>query len=121
MLIRRADALRQQYRRTQKRQIRRERSLDDFEVQAFLQRLVIPAEDTPSSRAAKKERIERALLALDQLPAEYRQMILWHNRDGLGWQEIAAKLDRSPDAVRMLWKRAIKRLKTLLDADSETE
>jgi len=46
-------------------------------------------------------------------------LIYWHNRDGLGWQEIAAKLDRSPDAVRMVWKRAIDRLKKLLDAESE--
>jgi RNA polymerase sigma-70 factor (ECF subfamily) len=121
MLIRRLDALRQQYRRTAKRQIKRERSLNDLDVQEFLNNLVTEPDQTPGSRAARKERIERTVQALEQLPIEYRQMIYWHNRDGLGWQQIAVKLDRSPDAVRMLWKRAITRLKKILDADSKRE
>lgn len=115
ILIRRLDALRQQYRRTAKRQIRRERSLDDDEVQELLKNFVTSPGETPGSKAAKKEHWERTEQALEQLPVEYRQVILWHNRDGLGWPQIAKKLDRSPDAVRMLWKRAIDRLKDILN------
>jgi RNA polymerase sigma-70 factor, ECF subfamily len=114
ILIRRLDALRQQYRRTAKRQIRRERSLDDEEVLERLKNYVTAPGDTPGSKAVKKERRERTEHALEQLPVEYRQIIIWHNRDGLGWQEIAKTLDRSPDAVRMLWKRAVNRLKQIL-------
>lgn len=117
LLLRRMDALRQRYRRTKKRQIRRERSLDDFEVQEFLQRLIMPPEDTPGSKAVRKERTERMLAALDKLPNAYRQVILWRNRDGLTWPEIGKKVDRSPDALRMFWKRAMARLKKILEPD----
>lgn len=119
MLIRRLDALRQQYRRAAKRQIRRERSLDDLDVQELLNHLVTAPDQSPGSRAAKKERHERIQRAIEALSPEYRQVIIWHNRDGLGWQEIAHKVDRSPDAVRMLWKRAITRLQQILDVHRE--
>jgi RNA polymerase sigma-70 factor (subfamily 1) len=119
ILIRRMDALRQQYRRTAKRQIKRERSLNDLDVQEFLNSLVTEPDQTPGSRAARKERHERIHRAIETLPPEYRQVILWHNRDGLGWQQIARKVDRSPDAVRMLWERAINRLQQILDVHRE--
>ncbi|MGD9648024.1 MAG: RNA polymerase sigma factor [Pirellulales bacterium] len=119
-LIRRLDALRQQYRRTAKRQIRRERSLDDDEVQELLKNHATAPGDTPGSRAAKKERRARTEQALGQLSVGYRQIIIWHNRDGLSWQEIAKKLDRSPDAVRMLWKRAVNRLKQSLETGDQS-
>ena len=114
VLVRRMDALRQRYRRTAKRQIRRERSLDDLDVREFLKHLVSGEDATPGSMAAANERREQVQRALKRLPIEYRQIILWHDRDGLGWTQIALKLDRSPDAVRMLWKRAIRKLTEVL-------
>lgn len=119
ILIRRMDALRQRYRRTAKRQIRRERSLDDVDLRDFLKSLVSAADQTPGSQALAKERRERVQKALRRIPAEYRQVILWHDRDGLGWPAIAQKLERSADAVRMLWNRAVKHLATELCGLSE--
>lgn len=114
LLIRRLDALRQQYCRTAKRQIRRERSLHDVEVRDFLKHFVTDVNATPGSCAARNEKRERIQEALRRLPVGYRQVILWHHQDGLGWTQIATKLDRSPDAVRMLWKRAIQTLTEVL-------
>jgi RNA polymerase sigma-70 factor, ECF subfamily len=118
VLVRRMDALRQRYRRTAKRQIRRERSIHDFDVREFLEHLVSGTDATPGSLAVANERRERVQQALKRLPVEYRQVILWHDREGLGWTQIALKLDRSPDAVRMLWKRAIRKLTDLLGDSS---
>ena len=110
LLVGRMDALRQRYRRTAKRQIRRERSLEDIDVQEFLKGLAIASDHTPGSRALAKEREALVKQALKRIPRGYRQVILWHNRDGLGWPAIAQKLERSPDAARMLWSRAVKKL-----------
>jgi RNA polymerase sigma-70 factor (ECF subfamily) len=119
ILIRRLDSLRKRYRGTAKRQIRRERSLDDVDVRDYLKSLVSAADQTPGSQAAANERREQVQQALKRLPKEYRTMIFWHNRDGLGWTQIALKLDRSPDAARMLWKRAVQQLANILRDKSE--
>jgi len=115
ILVRRLDALRQRYRRTAKRQIRRERSIEDLDVREFVKHLVSGADATPGSQAATNERRERVQQALARLPAGYRQVIVWHDRDGLAWTQIALKLGRSPDAVRMLWKRAMGKLSEILN------
>jgi RNA polymerase sigma-70 factor, ECF subfamily len=119
ILIRRLDSLRKRYRRTAKRQIRRERSLDDVDVRDYLNSMVSAADQTPGSQAVANERRERVWQALKRLPKEYRTVILWHNRDGLGWPQIGLKLDRSPDAARMLWRRAVQQLANILRDKSE--
>jgi RNA polymerase sigma-70 factor (ECF subfamily) len=58
------------------------------------------------------EAIQRTL---DRLPEEYRLVIVWHDRDGLPFGEIGRRLDRSADAARRLWSRAIGRLQELLN------
>jgi DNA-directed RNA polymerase specialized sigma24 family protein len=70
----------------------------------------------------RKERVARLLASIDKLPREYRQIILWRSRDELTWPEIGRKVDRSPDAVRMFWKRAMARLKKILqDEDLDAD
>ncbi len=119
ILIRRFDSLRKRYRRTAKRQIRRERSLDDIDVRDYLKSMISAADQTPGSQAVANERREQVQQALKRLAKEYRTVILWHNRDGLSWPQIGLKLNRSPDAARMLWKRAVQQLKDILHDKSE--
>jgi RNA polymerase sigma-70 factor (ECF subfamily) len=70
---------------------------------------------SPSSRVMAGER-ERALeCGVAQLPDDYRQVIIWHHREGLPFDEIGHRLGRSPDAARRLWSRAIERLQELLN------
>ena len=52
--------------------------------------------------------------SLQELPRGYREIILWRNQDRLTWPQIAKRLNRSQDAVRMLWNRAVQRLKKQL-------
>jgi RNA polymerase sigma-70 factor (ECF subfamily) len=115
-LVRRVGALRKRYRRTQKRQIARERRMEEVDIEDYLKSIACPAEHTPGSQAAAKEERERVEQALKRLSPAHRRVIRWHARDGLSYQQIAEKIDRSPDAVRMLWNRAVKELTKVLSA-----
>ena len=53
--------------------------------------------------------------AIHRLPAASRKVVTLRYRDRLKFSEIAVKLGRSPDAVRMLWYRAIDRLASELE------
>jgi len=46
-----------------------------------------------------------------QLTAEIHQIIQWHHRDRLTFEEIGQRLNRSAEAVRKLWARGIERLR----------
>jgi RNA polymerase sigma-70 factor (ECF subfamily) len=65
---------------------------------------------SPSAAAVMGERAVRLAQALAGLPPDYREVIVLRNLEGLQFQEVAARMGRSPGAVRMLWARAIERL-----------
>jgi RNA polymerase sigma-70 factor (ECF subfamily) len=65
---------------------------------------------SPSSVLITGERDRAVQRHLQRLPDDYRQVILWHHRDGLPFDEIGRRLGRSADAARRLWSRAIDRL-----------
>ena len=69
---------------------------------------------SPSQQAIQHEQAEALQAAMAQLSPDYRQVLEWHHRDHLSFVEIAQRLDRSPDAIRMLWKRAIEKLQEVL-------
>jgi RNA polymerase sigma-70 factor (ECF subfamily) len=63
--------------------------------------------------------------ALEQLPEDYRQVILLRHIEQLPHSEIARRMNRSEGAVRMLWVRALAQLRNTVDptgggASSET-
>jgi RNA polymerase sigma-70 factor, ECF subfamily len=70
---------------------------------------------SPSSVLIAGERERAVGRHLELLPEDYRLVILWHHRDGLPFDEIGRRLDRSVDAARRLWSRAIDRLQELLN------
>jgi RNA polymerase sigma-70 factor (ECF subfamily) len=55
----------------------------------------------------RKERSELLNATLQALPDRYREVIELRNVQGLSFEEIAVKLNRSSGATRMLWLRAI--------------
>ncbi len=75
-------------------------------------RLIPIQATTPSVIASNREDIERLDLALDTLAPEYRDVIVQTKLEGLSYREIAEKLGKSPDAVRMLVARAMAALTT---------
>ena len=68
--------------------------------------------DSPSTVASHREQQTIIADALESLPDDYREVIVMRNLRGLSHAEIAEKMARSESAIRMLWLRALKELKT---------
>jgi RNA polymerase sigma-70 factor (ECF subfamily) len=105
-----------------RRDVRREVSiermgaaLDQSTIQ--LAALVPAAEKSPS--VAVQQREEAVMLAdrLAQLSDDYREVLILRNLQGLPFEEIAQRIGRSVGATRMLWLRAIEKLRTLYQAE----
>jgi RNA polymerase sigma-70 factor (ECF subfamily) len=58
-----------------------------------------------------RERQELLLRALERLPEDYRHVMVLRYQQELTFEEIGREMRRSADAVRMLWARALERLK----------
>lgn len=102
--------------RAGKRDVQRELPLDG-DSQTALGELPALDANTPSEFAASREQQERLLQAVGQLPEDYRQVIEWHHREGLTFEAIATRIQRSPEAVRKLWVRGLRKLEELLKDD----
>lgn len=72
----------------------------------------LPAKDsTPSSQVIGRERAARLMSAMHQLPKQHREIIQLRFFEGLTHKQVAARMDRSHDAVRCLLVRAIRQLR----------
>lgn len=113
----------EQHKLTAKRDVRREISLRErvasLEQSSFdLDAALVSPWSSPGSQV---EREEQAVLVADQLaklPEDYRQVVMLRNLQGLSFEEVAARLGRSSGAVRMLWLRAIDRLRQQLEKEN---
>jgi RNA polymerase sigma-70 factor, ECF subfamily len=70
--------------------------------------------DRADTSAALSERDARVRAALDELPAEYRDVVALHYHQDLGLQEIADRLGATESAVRSRLHRARSRLRSIL-------
>src|SRR6266849_4512407 len=105
--------------RAQKRNVRREVSLE--QRQKTLEKSAAKVEAAllchGSSPSAQAQRRELAAILADQLaklPANYREVIVLRNLEGLAFDEVARRMGRTSGAVRVLWMRALDRLRQLL-------
>ena len=108
----------QRFRTAQARRVSRECSLD-ASLGATSQALgnLIAANGTTPSQAAQRRELSVVLAdALAELPPDYREVIVLRNLRELDWEQVAHKMGRSTDAVRMLWTRALKQLRPLIEA-----
>jgi len=100
------------YQGTLKRNITRELSIDQLEqsVNAStrkLDTLLVAQDPSPSHLAVAHEQRERLAKVLEELPEDYRQVILLRNFEELSHEDVAQRMGRSEPAVRMLWLRAL--------------
>jgi RNA polymerase sigma-70 factor (ECF subfamily) len=102
------------YQGTAKRQAGREVPLaslgDSVNVEA--------GQPSPSSPLRYEEEVEQVRQALDRLPELYRQVLVWRQWEDLPFAEIARRLDRTVDAARMLWWRALERFHEEMGPDA---
>jgi RNA polymerase sigma-70 factor (ECF subfamily) len=86
--------------------MRRERPIEDgqpkFEVS--------DPRRSPRASLIAKEESEALQAALARLPEDYRTVLRLRNWDGLPFAEVGRQMERSEEAVRKLWSRAILRL-----------
>jgi RNA polymerase sigma-70 factor (ECF subfamily) len=73
---------------------------------------------TPSAVALAHEQAEAVHQALEKLPADYRQVILWRIQEGLSFEAIGRLLGRTPNAAEKLWARALRRVQQGLEVPS---
>lgn len=102
-----------------KRDVRKQRSLDQKvgladQSQPGLARFLEQDITSPSTPMQRNESLDQLLMAIDQLPEDYQRVIRMRHFDDLSFNEIAEQLDRNSGAVRMMWVRAVEKLRTCL-------
>jgi RNA polymerase sigma-70 factor (ECF subfamily) len=108
----------------EKRDVRREVSLEEIgrrleKSTVRLESFLAEQAESPSGCASRRE--DEILLAdtLALLPADYRDVIVLRHIEGLPFEEVAQRMDRSAGAVRMLWLRALKRMRDTLNSEPQ--
>jgi RNA polymerase sigma-70 factor (ECF subfamily) len=111
ILLNNVSNFRRRYVASEKRQVARERSLDGNG--ALSEGRFSPSLDTPSpsGRAAANEECLALDRALEHLPADYREVILLRHEQALSFADVGRLMERSEEAARKLWVRAIGRLR----------
>jgi RNA polymerase sigma-70 factor (ECF subfamily) len=101
------------YKGTARRDPAREISLDDAlaESSRRLGAMFAAPDTSPSARADQRDHELRLAQALTRLPDDYREVILLRNVEGLSHEAVAKQMQRGVGAVRMLWVRALARLR----------
>lgn len=103
--------------RTSGRRVGREQSLDqlvDRSSQA-MERILATDGTSPSASAQRRDLGVVLSDALAQLGEDHREVIVLHHLEGLDWDEVARRMRRTTGAARMLWTRALKQLRPLID------
>ena len=101
-----------------KRDFRREQAIEGALYQSSVDIGRALADSTPcvSSQAAAAEQVVLLAAAIDQLPEDYREVIILREIERLSFADVAERLDRSTGAVRMLWVRALEKLRSNMGA-----
>ncbi|MEO1497993.1 MAG: sigma-70 family RNA polymerase sigma factor [Planctomycetota bacterium] len=101
-----------------KRDIRREVSLDRVQGPSDRSNTARAASlaqsgETPSACFERNENARTLSEMLDSLPEDYREVLRLRHHEGLDFSAIGDRMGRSSGAVRMLWLRGVKRLRSL--------
>jgi RNA polymerase sigma-70 factor (ECF subfamily) len=108
------------YQKTRRRDVRLERQLAAELEQSSqaLERGLAAAQVTPSQLAEGREQAVRLAEALEQLPPDYREVLLLRHFEGLSFPDVARRLRRSVDSVKNVWARALARLRPLMQEEA---
>ncbi len=110
-----ADLLRH-YLGTQGRDVRLEREIREAIDQSsvLLDRALAAPQSSPSQQAERREQGVLLADALDQLPEDYREVLVLRHLEGLAFPEVARRMGRSVDSVEKLWMRGLARLRQIM-------
>jgi len=108
----------------EKRAVRREVSLDALQAghgriasrrSASLGEMLADRAASPSSIVGRRELASVVVDQLDNLPPDYREVLVLRHLQGLSFTEVGARMQRSPGAVRILWLRAVDHMHRMLE------
>ena len=101
---------------TQRRNVRLERELADELDQSSraLDRSLAGRHSSPSQQAARREQAVLLADALEQLPDDYRDVLVLRHLEGLTFPQVSARMGRSLDSVEKLWMRGLARLRQIM-------
>jgi len=102
---------------TKRRDVRLERELQDdlSRSSACLGSGLIAPQSSPSSQASRREQAVLLADAMEELPRDYREVIILRQLEGLSFPQVALRMGRTEDSVKNLWARALIRLRRLLE------
>ncbi len=104
-----------QYRKTAKRDVGREIELQAGRSSLNWREALSDQGPTPSKNVMREEAVDSLEAALSRLPDDYRLIIVYRYREERSFEDIAQRMNRSPNAARKLWSRAIERLQKELN------
>jgi RNA polymerase sigma-70 factor, ECF subfamily len=110
MLLNNLADFRDLYRAAEKRQVGREVSLANADSSGRSANAPAAAGLSPSGLAMAQEQTQWLHEMLNRLPEDHRQVLVLRHQDDLSFEEIGARMQRSADAARKLWARAVERL-----------
>lgn len=116
ILASRLHELVRRYIHTRGRDVRREQALaaDLDQSSRVLDPDLIAPQSTPSHQAARREQAVILADALEQLPEDYREVIVLHHMEGCTLPEVARRMNRTVRSVEKLWARALAKLRRTL-------
>jgi RNA polymerase sigma-70 factor (ECF subfamily) len=101
---------------TQARDVRLERAIGNDLDQSSrdIGQSFVAVQSTPSQRASRGEETVLLAEALEELPEDYREVIVLRHMEALTFPQIAERMGRSVDSVEKLWLRGLTRLRQLI-------
>jgi RNA polymerase sigma-70 factor (ECF subfamily) len=104
------------YRGTKRRDVRLERQLvaDIEQTSRVLAPALAADQSSPSQQAVRREGAVQLADALEQLPRDYRDVLILRHLEGLSFPEVAGRMERTVDSVKNLWARALLRMRQSL-------
>jgi RNA polymerase sigma-70 factor (ECF subfamily) len=76
-------------------------------------------ERTPSSIFSAGEQTDRVQRAFEVLPDDVKSIVRMREDERISFVEIGKRMDRSADAVRMAWFRALQKVRAALQEDKD--
>jgi len=110
LLRRRISKLLRRYRTTLKRRVGLEKRCEP-DVSRMERHHVAADVPTPSAQVMQGEQAQALHLVLDRLPEDYRQVLRFRYEEQRSFEEIGMLMQRSANAARLLWLRAVDRVK----------
>jgi len=115
LLRRRISKLLRRYRTTLKRRVGLENRSAAIDVDRMGHQKLAADVPTPSAQVMQGEQAQALRLVLDRLPEDYRWVLRLRYEEQRTFEEIGTLMQRSGNAARLLWLRAVDHVKRELN------